>query len=396
MRKMIFGKSLYLGLILTAITACKKENTTQAEPEPIKEDCLVRTAANHGEIIDGDYIISFKPSTSINSLTTLQAEQREAAFLAEYAISRTDIQQYIHGSVECAIVHIEQESTLNALQQDPSVLSIEPDRIVGICNACLAIAEPRRITWNVQKTGYGGLNNDKRTAWIIDTGVDLDHPDLNVDQARSRSFITGQTTAEDENGHGTHVAGVIAAKNNTVGLLGVVPDAQIVALKVLDQIGEGRLSNIIAAVAHVRQNGKSGDVVNMSLGGEFASLRLDQEISAAANMGILFAIAAGNESEDANNYSPARYNHPNVFTVSAVDSLDRFASFSNFGTSVDVAAYGVRIPSTYSNGRYAILSGTSMAAPHVAGLLLVRGRNIPKRGAAINDPDGVADPIARE
>jgi subtilisin len=90
-------------------------------------------------------------------------------------------------------------------------------------------------------------------------------------------------------------------------------------------------------------------------------------------------------------------NHSNVFTVSAVDSTDTFAAFSNYNsTVVDVAAYGVRITSTWLNGRYAIASGTSAAAPHVAALLLIRGRNIPTRGLAKNDPDGVADPIARE
>ncbi|MGL4632191.1 MAG: S8 family serine peptidase, partial [Leadbetterella sp.] len=119
-------------------------------------------------------------------------------------------------------------------------------------------------------------------------------------------------------------------------------------------------------------------------------------IQSAAEKGILFSIAAGNDGENVENYSPARINHPNIFTVSAVDSLNRFAKFSNYGSSIDVAAYGVKILSTYPNGKYAIMSGTSMAAPHVAGLLLTRGANIPKRGTATNDPDGYPDPIARE
>ena len=138
-----------------------------------------------------------------------------------------------------------------------------------------------------------------------------------------------------------------------------------------------------------------GEVVNMSLGSDTISLSLDNAVRALAEKGILFSIAAGNESRNASLSSPGRVNHPNVFTVSAIDSLGRFASFSDFGNDVvDLAAPGVRIVSTYSNGRYARLSGTSMAAPHVAGILVIEGKNITTRGVALNDPDGVPDGIA--
>ena len=147
---------------------------------------------------------------------------------------------------------------------------------------------------------------------------------------------------------------------------------------------------------HVGQNGRSGDVVNLSLGGEGTSATLERVIRQAADAGILFAIAAGNEGKNSDDYSPARVNHPNVFTVSAMDRNNQFASFSNFGSSVDVCAYGVRITSTYKDGQYATLSGTSMAAPHVAGLLLIRGSKLPTRGFVTGDPDGKADPVAGE
>ncbi|WP_332368049.1 S8 family serine peptidase [Spirosoma telluris] len=137
-------------------------------------------------------------------------------------------------------------------------------------------------------------------------------------------------------------------------------------------------------------------MVNLSLGGESTSTTLDLAITQAANTGILFAIAAGNDSKNSDNYSPSRVNHANVFTVSAMDSKNKFASFSNFGSSVDVCAYGVRITSTYMGGKYATLSGTSMAAPHVAGLLFIRGNTFPKHGAVTGDPDGTPDPMAGE
>jgi subtilisin family serine protease len=118
-------------------------------------------------------------------------------------------------------------------------------------------------------------------------------------------------------------------------------------------------------------------------------------VQSTAARGIYVAIAAGNDDQPARNFSPGRANGANIFTVSAVDSLDNFAGFSNYGNDVvDFAAPGVRILSTYIGGRYAYMSGTSMAAPHLAGLLLLRGTNIATSGRAKNDPDGTADPIA--
>jgi subtilisin family serine protease len=245
----------------------------------------------------------------------------------------------------------------------------------------------------VNKVGYG--SGSGKTAWIIDTGIDFDHPDLNCDESRSRTFIEGQTSAKDENGHGTHVAGIIGALNNRIGVLGVASGASLVACKVLDKEGDGMLSNIIDALNYIGRNAKPGDVVNMSLGLEGVSDILDRQVALLAKQGVLISIAAGNDGKKASEFSPGRVNAPNVYTVSAVDSLNNFASFSNYGSDVvDYAAPGVRIVSTYLGGRYARLSGTSMAAPHVAGLLLLTGGNLHSSGLAKNDPDGDPDKIA--
>jgi subtilisin family serine protease len=278
------------------------------------------------------------------------------------------------------------------LRHDDAIAAVEPDRIISLGN-CFTVVEPRLITWNIKRIGYG--NGIGKTAWIIDSGVDFDHPDLTVDQARSKSFIDGQTSADDHNGHGTHVAGIIGAKNNQFGVLGVASGASIVALKVLDNDGEGNLSYIIQALAYVNTNAQAGDVVNMSVGAESGSSILDQQVKNTASRGIYFSIAAGNEGKLANLSSPARVNGANIYTVTAVDSLDNFASFSNYGNDVvDYAAPGVRILSTWTNNRYAYASGTSMAAPHVAGLLLLKGKSITSSGVAKNDADGTPDPIA--
>jgi subtilisin family serine protease len=193
------------------------------------------------------------------------------------------------------------------------------------------------------------------------------------------------------------VAGIIGAKNNSEGVLGVASGANLVACRVFDKNGEGTLGSIIQALSYISSNAKAGDVVNMSLGEDEPSNILDEQVKNIAAKGIFFAIAAGNDGKAAVGFSPGRVNATNIYTVSAVDSLDNFASFSNYGNDVvDYAAPGVRIPSTYLNGKYAIFSGTSMATPHVAGLLLLKGNAITSSGTAKNDPDGTPDPIAHK
>jgi subtilisin len=280
-----------------------------------------------------------------------------------------------------------------ALKQDQEVELVEQDRIIAMDQGCYQLVSPSTVQWGVRRTGTD--DGTGKRVWIIDTGVDTDHPDLDVDTVLSKSFVSNETSVEDDNGHGTHVAGIIGALNNSFGVVGVAAGTKIIALKALDGDGEGSTSQLIMALNYVGQNANSGEVVNMSLGSDTISAALDNAVLTLAEKGILFAIAAGNKSEKANLSSPGRVNHPNVFTVSAIDSLGNFASFSNYGNDVvDLAAPGVGIVSTYSKGRYARLSGTSMAAPHVAGILVVKGTNIHTNGVAQNDPDGVPDGIA--
>ena len=271
------------------------------------------------------------------------------------------------------------------------VETVEPDRIIAL-STCFTIAAPSLITWNINKVGYG--NGIGKTAWILDSGIDFDHPDLTVDVARSKSFLSDNTSAKDENGHGTHVAGIIGGKNNTIGVLGVASGATLVSVRVLDKEGKGILSSTLQALAYISANAKAGDVVNMSFGEEGISDALDRQVKAIAAKGIFVTIAAGNDAKAANLFSPARASGTNIYTVSAVDSLNNFASFSNFGNdAVDFAAPGIRILSTYMDGKYAIMSGTSQAAPHVAGLLLLNGANLHYSTTAVNDPDGTPDKI---
>jgi len=194
----------------------------------------------------------------------------------------------------------------------------------------------------------------------------------------------------DENGHGTHVAGTIAGKCR---VLGVAPGATVIALRVLDQDGFGDMMVFAKAVNYVGMVGKSGDVVNLSLGGP-PTVGLDNAILQVAKKGIRFSIAAGNFAKSAMSYSPARVSATNIYTVSAMDDSNSLAWFSNWGNPpIDFAAPGVSITSlSMKEGSTAVLDGTSMAAPHVAGLLLVG--NVIAKGTVKSDVDATPDAIA--
>jgi subtilisin family serine protease len=214
---------------------------------------------------------------------------------------------------------------------------------------------------------------------ILDTGVDLDHPDLNV--YKNVNVIVPNQTGDDDNGHGTHVAGIAAAKDNGIGVIGGAPGARIWSIKVCDAGGECKISNIIKGVEYVTQHADEIDVANISVETPL-SPALNRAISASIKAGVTYVVAAGNYGHDAATTSPA--SNPDVITVSAIADSDGkcggvgpspdlanttddgFAPFSNFGPSVSIAAPGVAVLSTYLNGEYAVDSGTSMAAPSVA------------------------------
>ncbi|HKJ79776.1 MAG TPA: S8 family serine peptidase, partial [Prolixibacteraceae bacterium] len=298
---------------------------------------------------------------------------------------------------------------LKKLQDDPSVSYIEEDKIVSLVLPKVKPDKPgggkpdkggggnesipaQETPWGITRVN-GGLSATGKTAWIIDSGIDLDHPDLNVDTGKSESFLSGKegNNPDDQNGHGTHVAGTIAAIDNTEGVIGVAAGAKVVAVRVLDRRGSGSTSGVIAGVDYVANNASKEDVANMSLGGG-VSTALDEAVLAASTS-CPFVLAAGNESDNANNHSPARANGGNIYTVSAMWDDDSWASFSNYGNPpIDYCAPGVYILSTYKNGGYETLHGTSMAAPHVAGILLLG--SISTDGTVSGDPDENADPIA--
>ena len=225
---------------------------------------------------------------------------------------------------------------------------------------------------------------------VIDTGIDLNHPDLNVNTAGAKNCSVG-LSADDDNGHGSHVAGTIGALDNTSGVVGMAPGARLWPVKVLNAAGSGFTSDVICGIDYVTANAGAIEVANMSLGGGGSDDgncgrsnddAQHEAICASVAAGVTYVVAAGNDSENASNSTPAAYDE--VITVSALadfngqpgggapstcrtDQDDTFASFSNYGADVDLIAPGVCINSTWMNGGYNTISGTSMASPHVAG-----------------------------
>lgn len=255
---------------------------------------------------------------------------------------------------------------IRELEDNPDVAYVEPDLVMTI--------QAQTLPWGINRVdadisstragdGTGAVSNVN--IYIIDTGIGA-HQDLN--RVRHVNF-TGDGLNTDCHGHGTHVAGTAAARDNTVDVVGVAPGAPLTGVKVLGCSGSGLTSNIIKGVDWVTANAVRPAVANMSLGGG-ASTALDDAVRNSVARGVFYAVAAGNSSTNACNSSPARAGagtNNGIATVAATDINNNEASFSNFGPCVDIWAPGVSILSTRLGGGTTTLSGTSMASPHVAG-----------------------------
>ncbi len=295
---------------------------------------------------------------------------------------------------------------LVALQHDPRVAYVVADLERSISEQ----ATPTGIQ-RIFAGANPGIDIDGSDDWrvdvdvaVIDTGIDLQHPDLNVREGvnctGSIFFPSCAPGGDDDHYHGTHVAGTIGALDNGIGVVGVAPGARLWPVKVLNKNGSGYSSWIIAGIDWVADHAATIEVANMSLGGAGYSQAEYDAIQGAVNAGVAFAVAAGNDAADARNYSPGGFD--NVLSVSALadfdglpgglgaptcrtDVDDTLADFSNWGPQIDVTAPGVCILSTYplEKGGYGTISGTSMASPHVAGALALL--------ASANNPGNAAD-----
>lgn len=253
-----------------------------------------------------------------------------------------------------------------------------------------ALARGGQITpWGILRVGGSG-DGTGRHAWILDTGIDLDHPDLNVDAATGKNCVTrGKNTIDDTNGHGTQNAGIIAAKDNDIDVVGVAAGATVHPVRVLHNNLFGYFDEIICGIDHVAgvyhtvANNSLLHVINMSIyavveGQEDGVFEMETAIHVAIdNYGLRFSVCAGNEGDDAANYSPARMADPHVYTVTAMNENDQLYTQGNYGPAVDWAAPGVAITSLKPGGGLVTWSGCSYATPHVTGILLLGNDPIP-------------------
>ncbi|MGD8426454.1 MAG: S8 family serine peptidase [Balneolaceae bacterium] len=405
MRNSLSKLILTVTLAILGLYACDQPTTNVNQTKPDTK----KVSPESGQPIEGQYIVVFNDNDSKGkAITDVEAVKAiRNSVLSDYKIPDTDVISNYNIALKGFAAKLD-GSIVASLRNDDRISYIEQDRMMILSPPCGTPTNPcngggggaagQTTPWGI--TRVGGPTASNGTAWIIDTGIDLDHPDLNVDVSRSATFVSkgkDSKSADDGNGHGTHVAGTIAAIDNDIDVVGVAAGATVVAVKVLDSRGSGSYSDVIAGIDYVAAHASPGDAANMSLGGG-TSQAVDDAVRNAADAGVLFAVAAGNDGDDANNYSPARVEYNNVWTVSAVDDSDTFASFSNYSgptaPPVEFAAPGVDVLSLWKDGGTNTISGTSMATPHVTGLLLVTNGNLSADGYASGDPDGDPDPVA--
>ncbi|QGY47065.1 S8 family serine peptidase [Maribellus comscasis] len=353
------------------------------------------------EIIPGQYIVYFENQGLKSAYKTKVLADRAVLSRAESIFENAQVelpapQLVFSAAVEGVVVNVS-ENEISKIVNAPGIEGVWPDKMVTLKKPGTLPSDPpaESIPYGIERVGGGVSYTGGHKAWIIDTGIDLDHDDLNVDAASGITYVPRTSSPDDDNGHGTHCAGIVGAIDNEVGVIGVAAGATVVPVKVLDRRGSGAYSTIIAGVDYVKANASAGDAANMSLGGGVYE-PVDIAVASLGASGVFVSLAAGNESDDADNHSPARAEGTNLYTISAMDDNDYWAYFSNFGEHVDYCAPGVSILSTYKGGAYATMSGTSMAAPHVCGLLLATNGNIYTDGYVNGDPDGDADPIAHK
>lgn len=325
------------------------------------------------EFVPDEVLVKFKPG--------LETQSIKAVISGHGAIS---IKRIPRIDVHVLKVQTEKHNLMGKVrefQRDPRVAYAEPNYILHAC-----VETPNDPGFSSQ---WGLAYVDALSAWdrttgsssivvaIVDTGVDLSHPDLANKVVAGYDFVNGDNIAQDDNGHGTHCAGIVAAEtNNEVGVAGVSWESKIMPVKVLDSSGSGTFSNIVAGIIYAADNG--ADVISMSFGGYVpsGSATFLYAVQYAYAAGAVLVASAGNGGYPID-LTPWGYNYicvPAIYdeciTVAATDTSDRNTLWSNYGSELDVSAPGDNIYSTYWAGgsTYAYLSGTSMAAPLVSGL----------------------------
>ncbi len=423
------GSLLFLFLLGMAITVSGYSGSV-----------LAANAAG-ASMLEDHYIVKLKPDT--NSATA-------SAVMRSAKANGGQVNHHYRHVFNGFAAHLP-TAALKGIRQHPSVVSVVQDQVVTLTR--LVINKPcatppckgdggggggepssQIVPTGITRSGAhlssalagNGQGSEDVDVAIIDTGIS-NHSDLTI--AGGINCSTGPASKyNDGNGHGTHVAGTVAAKDNASGVVGMAPGARLWAVRVLNNAGSGSWGSIICGLDWVTANADVIEVANMSLGGSGSATGcsdggLHEAVCATVAAGVTLVVAAGNESDNAANHVPAAY--PEVITVSALadfdglggglgsvtcrsDEDDTLANFSNFGADVDIIAPGVCIESTWNDGATNTISGTSMASPHVAGAAALLKARYPSMTPAdvktwldtgnmnwnaIDDPDGMKEPL---
>ncbi|WP_217167686.1 S8 family peptidase [Streptomyces sp. AC512_CC834] len=345
-----------LAVVSAAATAALAASLVSALPAGAAPQGRVQyeDAAN---AVAGSYIVTLKADEARSG----SAEGRAVAEKYGADIERTYTKALNGYAVDAS------ETEAKRLAADPVVASVVQNRTFHVTGT-----QPNPPSWGLDRLDQQNLPLDDSytypnsagqgvTAYVIDTGVRITHNDFGGRASYGYDAVDDDNTAQDGHGHGTHVSGTVAGSS-----YGVAKQAKIVGVRVLNNSGSGTTAQVVAGIDWVARNAVKPAVANMSLGGGADSV-LDEAVRGAIASGVTFAVAAGNDSENASNNSPARV--AEALTVGATTSSDRRASYSNYGSVLDLFAPGSSITSAWNSSDSAsnTISGTSMASPHVAG-----------------------------
>lgn len=299
-------------------------------------------------------VTSTSTATTTRKIVTFRSQQHHSTVVVE------QLGDVVHEFQDEPVVAAELSvDAAEVLAKRADVVSVVDDPIVTVA------ARAQEVPWGVTRMGADRVRALTAGAGsivaIVDTGIDLDHPDLIGAVRSSVNLVSPGRTADDDNGHGTHVAGIVAARDNAVGVVGVAPASSLLIAKALDRRGSGYLSDIVAGITWAANNG--AQVINLSLGTSVDLPLLHDAVRDATNRGITVVAAAGNSGGPV--LYPAAYSE--VIAVGMTDDRDRIHRASSRGSALDLVAPGDDIYSTYKGDRYRKMTGTSMAAPHVAG-----------------------------
>ncbi len=392
--------SFPLMLLMIFFSSCTKDEFSDVNmPQEDSFERSIRVENKPGSIIEGEYIVTFNQELAeFKQIESVRSEEEQISLLTSIStrilndsrLSDRNLNE-VFSNEDIHMAHLQNVSpeTVAHLLEDERILDVEPNTVISMSlgnqldPAFKSILVPaddddddeeddddKKENKNDKKENKD-MRKSYKFAWIVDSGIDLDHSDLNVNTYYSKSFVKGESSPDDLFGHGTHVAGIIGATGKMEYFSGIAEGVVLVSIKVLDEHGEGTKKNLIKGLRHISKNVVPGDVINISLTSDY-SRSVEKQITKLANKGAFVAIAAGNYSTDTKDYSPANINYQNVYVVGSVNNEDIFSSFSNYSTQSNyILAPGEKVFSTFKDNQYIRLDGTSMAAPYVAGALLI-------------------------